>query len=42
MISSELMYEKPIEFRHPFIFYAGHIPAFLDKWIVTGRYGEAC
>jgi len=30
MVSPELMYEKPIEFRHPFIFYVGHIPTFLD------------
>ncbi|GBB86227.1 hypothetical protein RclHR1_12660007 [Rhizophagus clarus] len=24
------IYDKPIEYRHPFIFYIGHIPAFLD------------
>jgi len=30
MIPPEFMYEKPIKYRHPFIFYMGHIPAFLD------------
>uniref|UniRef100_A0A1D1YRC5 Meiotically up-regulated gene 158 protein n=1 Tax=Anthurium amnicola TaxID=1678845 RepID=A0A1D1YRC5_9ARAE len=30
MVSPGLFHERPIEFRHPFIFYMGHIPAFLD------------
>ncbi|KAI7896420.1 uncharacterized protein EV154DRAFT_492173 [Mucor mucedo] len=30
MLNPNIMFEKPISFRHPFIFYLGHIPAFLD------------
>ncbi|CAG8475294.1 11925_t:CDS:2 [Funneliformis caledonium] len=30
MISRELVLERSIELRHPFIFYLGHVPAFLD------------
>ncbi|CAG8620353.1 10078_t:CDS:2, partial [Ambispora leptoticha] len=36
MISSHMHLEKPIALRHPFIFYIGHIPAFLD--ILLARY----
>ena len=28
LLTPEAMYEKPINLRHPFIFYLGHIPAF--------------
>jgi len=30
MISSQILYEKPIDLRHICLFYLGHIPAFLD------------
>ncbi len=30
MIPREKVLEKPIPLRHPYIFYIGHIPAFLD------------
>ncbi|CAJ0828553.1 424_t:CDS:2 [Entrophospora sp. SA101] len=30
MISPKRLLEKPIHLRHPFIFYLGHIPGFLD------------
>lgn len=30
MIPRERILEKPISLRHPFVFYAGHIPAFAD------------
>lgn len=30
LIQSNMLLEKPISLRHPFIFYLGHIPAFLD------------
>ncbi|CAG8451069.1 12395_t:CDS:2 [Ambispora gerdemannii] len=36
MISSDMHFEKPIDLRHPFIFYIGHIPAFLD--IILARH----
>ncbi|KAJ9057603.1 hypothetical protein DSO57_1021016 [Entomophthora muscae] len=30
LITDELLLVKPISLRHPFVFYLGHIPAFLD------------
>lgn len=30
MISTEMLYEKPIDLRHICLFYLGHIPTFLD------------
>ncbi len=30
MVPSDKLLEKPIALRHPFIFYFGHIPTFLD------------
>ncbi|KDQ17224.1 hypothetical protein BOTBODRAFT_53375 [Botryobasidium botryosum FD-172 SS1] len=30
MISPEMMHRKPIDLRHKWLFYLGHIPAFLD------------
>jgi len=30
MVSSDLLYEKPIDLRHICLFYLGHIPTFLD------------
>jgi len=30
------MYLKPIDLRHPFIFYLGHLPAFASKHILLG------
>ncbi|RIA95254.1 C-type lectin protein [Glomus cerebriforme] len=35
IILPECLYEKPIEFRHPFIFYIGHVPTFLDMLLAN-------
>lgn len=30
MVTPSMLFERPIDLRHPIIFYLGHIPAFLD------------
>ncbi len=40
MINHETMlFEQPIDLRHPFIFYIGHIPTFLDVMLTRHKVG---
>ncbi|KAG0173664.1 hypothetical protein DFQ30_007286 [Apophysomyces sp. BC1015] len=36
-----MLFERPIALRHPFIFYLGHIPAFLDIQMCRNHVGSA-
>ena len=40
LLEPEMFYERPIELRHPFVFYAGHLPGFsFNKLVAEALHG---
>lgn len=40
LVAPDAMWERPIALRHPFIFYAGHLPAFARNHVCRGLLGR--
>ena len=38
--SEDAYYERPIPLRHPFVFYEGHLPAFIINTLIKGALGR--
>jgi iron(II)-dependent oxidoreductase len=38
--SDDAYYERPIPLRHPFVFYEGHLPAFIINTLIKGALGR--
>ena len=38
--SEEAYFERPIQLRHPFVFYEGHLPAFIINTLIKGALGR--